>query len=71
MRETVRVEANHNDIVIFFSKLIDLSNIFETHFLEYLLPASSIIEPIVNTAAGLFYRLLKKAKDDRRRSVCW
>lgn len=65
----VRVEANHNDLVILFSKLINLSNIFETHFLEYVLPASSLIEPVVNTAAGVFYWLLEKAKDDRRCSL--
>lgn len=55
MRKMVRAEANHNDLVILFSKLINLSNIFETHFLEYVLPASSLIEPVVNTAAGVFY----------------
>lgn len=36
MRERVTVGYNHDDLVIFFSKLINLSNLFKTHFLEYL-----------------------------------
>lgn len=73
MRERVGVGSNHNDLVIFFSKLINLSNLFKTHFLEYLLPASSFIEPTVSLAAGVFYWLLKKAKDDwkTRRNEFW
>lgn len=64
MGERVGIGSNHNGIVIFFSKLINLSNIFKTHFLDYVLPALSFIEPTVNMAAGAFYWLLEKAKDE-------
>lgn len=61
MRERVGVGSNHNDLMIFFSKLINLCNLFKTHFLEYLLPASSFIKPTVSMAAEVFYWLLKKS----------
>ena len=73
MRGRVGIGSNHSDLVIFFGKLINLSSLCKSHFLEYLLPASSFIEPTVNMAAVVFYWLLKKAKDDwkTRRNEFW
>lgn len=42
MGEGVGVGSNHNGVVIFLSKLINLSNIFKTHFLDNVLPTLSV-----------------------------
>lgn len=64
MGKRVGIGSNCNGVVIFFSKLINLSNIFKTHFLDSVLPTLSFIKPTVSMAAGAFYWLLEKAKDE-------
>lgn len=49
MWERVGKGSNCNGVVIFFSKLINLSNIFKTRFLDHVLPALSFIKPTVSS----------------------